>query len=140
MTDIVEAEIERLIALPYTRILVPDEEAGYSAEVLEFDGCFSAGDTGEEALANIEGAMHDWLEEELNAGHSIPGPMGLREFSGKLVLRLPESVHRRAAMRASREGVSLNQLLVVAVTHFLAEEDVVDRLGDALAERLRPSA
>lgn len=135
-----EAEIARLVALPYTRLLVPDEDGGYTAEVLEFEGCFSQGDSGEEALENINGAMHDWLEVEIQAGHSIPEPMGDHEYSGKLVLRFPESVHRRAAIRANREGVSLNQLLVVAVTHYLAQEDVVDRLGDALADRLRPSA
>ncbi len=117
-----EREIRRLIALPYTRVLVPADEGGYTAEVLEFAGCVSEGDTGDEALANIEGAMHDWLEEEIAAGHSIPEPLGEREFSGKLVLRLPESLHRRAALRASREGVSLNQMLVVAVAAFLACE------------------
>jgi len=140
MSKASEAEIARLIALPYTRMLVPAEEGGYTAEVLEFDGCFSEGDTGEEALANIEGAMHDWLEEVLASGQSIPEAMGDHEYSGKLVLRLPESVHRRAAIRANREGVSLNQLLVVAVTHYLAQEDVIDRLGDSLSERLRPSS
>ena len=66
--------------------------------------------------------MHDWLEEELKAEHSIPEPLGDREFSGKLVLRLPASLHRRAALRASREGVSLNQMLVVAVAQFLASD------------------
>lgn len=139
MSKPTEAEIARLVALPYTRLLVPDEEGGYTAEVLEFSGCFSEGDTGEQALANIEGAMHDWLEEVFASGQSVPEPMGEREFSGKLVLRLPESIHRRAAMRANREGVSLNQLLVVAVTHYLAQEDVIDRLGGALGERLRSS-
>lgn len=137
MSKAFDAEIARFIALPYTRMLVPAEEGGYTAEVLEFDGCFSEGDTGEEALTNIEGAMHDWLEAVFESGQSVPEPMGDREFSGKLVLRLPESVHRRAAIRASREGVSLNQLLVIAVTHYLAQEDVIDRLGSALAGRLR---
>jgi antitoxin HicB len=119
MSAAVEREIRRLVALPYTRLLMPAEEGGYTAEVLEFEGCFSEGATGDEALANIEGAMHDWLEEVLASGRPVPEPIGLHEFSGKLVLRLPASLHRRAALRASREGVSLNQLLVVAVAQFI---------------------
>lgn len=41
-----------------------------------------------------------------------PLPHVQRAFSGKLNLRLPQSLHARLAREAEREGVSLNQLIV----------------------------
>ena len=37
------------------------------------------------------------------------------DYSGKLVVRLPKSLHRRAAYAANREGVSLNQFIVSSI-------------------------
>jgi len=38
--------------------------------------------------------------------------LATRDYSGKLMLRLPKALHRNAAMRAAEEGVSLNQYLL----------------------------
>jgi hypothetical protein len=37
------------------------------------------------------------------------------DYSGKLVLRMPKSLHRHAAFAANRDGVSLNQFIVSSV-------------------------
>jgi hypothetical protein len=37
------------------------------------------------------------------------------DYSGKLVVRLPKSLHRQAALAANREGVSLNQFIVSSI-------------------------
>ena len=42
------------------------------------------------------------------------------EFSGRVTLRLPRSLHRALASAAEDEGVSLNQLLVTALTRLHA--------------------
>ena len=111
--------IEEIAARPYHRVFVRDPEGSYSASVLEFQGCFSGGDTPEEAAAGIEGAMRDWLEAVIETGQHVPEPFGSQTFSGKLVLRLPQSLHERCALRASTEGVSLNHLLVTAVSSYM---------------------
>lgn len=36
----------------------------------------------------------------------------LREYSGRLVLRIPKSLHRELKDAAAREGVSLNQYML----------------------------
>src|SRR5215217_725483 len=42
---------------PYARVLTPDAEyGGYTAEILEFPGCVTEGDTPDEALENLEAA------------------------------------------------------------------------------------
>jgi antitoxin HicB len=52
-----------------------------------------------------------------------------RAYSGKVNLRMPRSLHRDLARRAEEEGVSLNQLMVVALARAVGNE-----LPDPLAK------
>ena len=70
------------------------------------------GATPEEALENIEDAKRLWIETLIEDGFDIPEPAQSREYSGKLLLRMPKSLHERLAINASREGTSLNQYVV----------------------------
>lgn len=100
---------------PYGRLLVPEEEGGYRAEIVEFPGCFAEGESAAEAASNLEEAALSWLEATLAKGQTIPEPMEELDYSGKLVVRLPRSLHRRAAFAATRDGVSLNQFIVSSI-------------------------
>ena len=71
--------IAEILSAPYARVLRREAEGGYSAEVIEFPGCFSAGDTAEETMANLDEAMTLWLEGELADGHDIPVPLAPTE-------------------------------------------------------------
>jgi predicted HicB family RNase H-like nuclease len=100
------------LRLPYSRFVVPDEDA-YRAEILEFPGCIAVGDTDVEALQSLSEVAINWIEAALEMGQEIPQPMENPDgYSGKLVLRMPRSLHRKAAFVAQREGVSLNQFIV----------------------------
>ena len=116
------AVIERLMSLPYHRVIEADPEGTYSARVLEFDGCFSGGGTPAEAAVSLDEAMALWLDGELRARRAIPEPWGSREYSGRLVLRLPRSLHQRSAERAHIEEISLNQLLVAAIAEYVGSD------------------
>jgi len=39
-----------------------------------------------------------------------PRPLALRRYSGKFLVRVPPETHRRMAIEAAEEGVSLNRL------------------------------
>ena len=121
-------EVAKYMAKPYSRVLVPDPAGGYFAEVLELPGCFTQGDTLEEAVRNLEEAMSGWLSSALDAGQVIPEPLALRGYSGHVALRMPKSLHREAVRRAELEGVSLNQYLVIAVEAHVAGQAVADRV------------
>ncbi len=127
-TPIRTKNIEDYLREPYSRILIPEDEGGYSAEILEFPGCYSYGDTAEEAISNLEEAAKSWIAASLEQGHTIPPPTGHNEFSGKIALRLPSSLHKEAARMAERERVSLNQFLVSAVAAKVGAEDYHNRL------------
>lgn len=46
----------------------------FGVVVPDLPGCFSAGDTMEEALAHAEEAISAWIETTLDAGREIPRP------------------------------------------------------------------
>ncbi|MBV9636641.1 MAG: type II toxin-antitoxin system HicB family antitoxin [Methylobacteriaceae bacterium] len=100
---------------PYGRTVVPEGDGTFRAEIIEFPGCIATGDTASEALANLDRVAESWLEATLARGQRIPEPVENTSFSGKLVLRMPKSLHRKAAHIAAREGVSLNQFIVTSV-------------------------
>ena len=58
-------------------IEIGDETAAYGVVVPDLPGCFSAGDTLDEAIANAEEAAVAWIEAELDAGRDIPGASSL---------------------------------------------------------------
>ena len=101
---------------PYTRLVVPENDGSYRAEIAEFPGCIALGDSAASALAELDGVAETWLESVIARGQQVPQPMEEAEYSGKLVLRLPKSLHRRAAFAAQRDGVSLNQFIVNSVS------------------------
>ncbi len=101
---------------PYARVLTPDPETNtYTAQIMEFPGCVAQGDSPEEAYANLEQAAKGWIQAALDTGQSIPEPAVNQVFGGKILLRVPRSLHRQVAELANREGTSLNQFIVAAL-------------------------
>lgn len=104
--------LEYYLNLKYPVLLVPEPEGGFTALIPDLEGCVSVGDTPEEALANVEEARQLWLETAYEHGDPIPLPSTEREYSGRILVRMPKSLHRRLDEEASAEGVSLNQYIV----------------------------
>ena len=109
---------------PYARILIPEPDGAFRAEILEFSGCIALGDTVEAALAMLEDVAWGWLEAALDKGRAIPEPMENIEFSGKLILRLPKSLHKKASRAAERDGISLNQFIVSSLAQQVGAQSV----------------
>src|SRR5271154_1029776 len=109
---------------PYARIILPESDGTYRSEILEFPGCISTGGSAAEALSQLEEVTKSWLLAALDAGQDIPQPIeNSNDFSGRLVLRLPKSLHKKAAWMAEREGVSLNQLIVSSLAESIGEKN-----------------
>jgi predicted RNase H-like HicB family nuclease/uncharacterized protein (DUF1778 family) len=54
-----------------------DERHAYGVVVPDLPGCFSAGDTLEEAIANAQEAILLWLEDRVEAGEALPEPQSI---------------------------------------------------------------
>jgi len=118
--------IDEYLDLPYTISIVHDRDddgnEGYVAEVRELPGCFSQGDSIEEAAAQVRDAMAGWISIALEDGVEIPEPRDPDSFSGRFLLRIPRSLHAELARRAEEEGVSLNQYVATTLASATGRE------------------
>ncbi len=88
-----------------------EEDKTFVARVAEFPSLAAHGDTLEKALREIKEVVAFVVADLQKTGEVVPEPFGKRSFSGRLVLRMPEYLHRKLALDAMQQGVSLNQLL-----------------------------
>jgi antitoxin HicB len=116
MATSVRRALDDYLALPY-RISLSREEADgeWIGQVEELPGCTARGETPERAARAVRSAMRTWIEEALAEGREVPEPRA-NGHSGRLLLRMPNSLHAELARRADQEGVSLNQFLVGALS------------------------
>ena len=113
MTTAIERKpLEYYFGLKYPVTLEAAPEGGYFVQIEDLPGCYSQGETVEEALEMIEESRHLWLESAYEDGLDVPLPKALEQYSGKFFIRAPKSLHRKLDQLAEREGVSLNQFLV----------------------------
>jgi antitoxin HicB len=121
MSDTASSLVSDYLKRPYSRLVVPETDQTFRGEILEFPGCIATGDTPAEALAALEEAAASWLEAALDRGQSIPDPVDNAGFSGRMVLRLPKRLHKKATRLAQREGVSLNQFIITGLAEYVGE-------------------
>jgi antitoxin HicB len=105
-------EPTEILRKPYVRHVVPQPDGLFKAEILEFPGCFAIGETAASAMVELEDVAVDWLAAAIAQGQNIPEPTESSAYSGKLVLRMSKTLHRKATQFALRDGVSLNQFIV----------------------------
>lgn len=98
------------------------EDYSYSVAWAEADQCFfgrvtefpslsAFAATQIAALQEINEVVGFVLEDMAKAGEAIPEPLSKRQYSGKLNLRVPETLHRKLSLEAARQGVSLDQFI-----------------------------
>src|SRR5262245_53128263 len=115
-----------ILKRPYGRTVMPEPDGTFRAEIIEFPGCIATGDTAVEALERLGNVAASWLEVMLSKNQTIPEPIeNIEGFSGKLVLRLPKSLHKKAAHMAARDGISLNQFILSSLAEQVGAKSVV---------------
>lgn len=130
MNTEIEEQIDYHLNQPYTTLLERDVQNGkpyYILRSLELEGCMTTGDTVEEAVNDFPDAMRAWLESSIRLGNAIPKPLRSRRYNGKIILRMPPSLHESLMLKAAEQGVSLNQYLVASLAHNLGFEQGADK-------------
>ena len=134
--DTERKDLKFYLNLRYPITIHPDPDGGYVAEIEELPGCMTQAETIDEAFKAIEDARRVWIQGTYEMGQDIPLPRDMEEYSGKFMVRIPQSVHRNLVRSAKREGVSLNQY----VTSLLAagvQGDVVKENMDAVLSKIQ---
>lgn len=115
--------VDQYLTLPYHLLLVRDgEEKGkpWCASVEELAGCTSRGKTSDDALNGVRAAMTAWIETALQEGREVPEPKSATSHSGRLLLRMPRTLHADLTRASEREGVSLNQFITDVLASAIA--------------------
>ena len=58
-----------------------EEDQAYIAEVPELAGCMADGASYQEALANVEVIIQEWIETARELGRTIPQPVGRLKYA-----------------------------------------------------------
>ncbi|OIO58109.1 MAG: hypothetical protein AUJ47_11815 [Candidatus Marinimicrobia bacterium CG1_02_48_14] len=119
-----------------TEILAIDPEfgGGYLASIpqlgeLAFRGY---GETADEALSELEQVKRHLFTKYLSGGTPIPLPEETenKDFSGKILLRMPKDLHRNLAEIARSNGSTLNTYLIYLLTRRGVLECIRDDISD----------
>lgn len=103
-----------------------DEDAGYIAIAPDLPGSSAFGESEAEALRELDDVIAGWIAAAKAIGNAVPPPSTpSRQHSGKLLVRMPRTLHRDLAEEASREGVSLNQYVVFVLSKGVSERSVL---------------
>lgn len=86
-------------------------QGGWTASVEELPGCSARGESAYEAVERVEAAMADWISDALAHNREVPKPRSPSSHSGRLLVRMPQTLHAELAQAAEREEVSLNQFI-----------------------------
>ncbi|HWM09972.1 MAG TPA: toxin-antitoxin system HicB family antitoxin [Solirubrobacteraceae bacterium] len=116
MNSLPDEAVRHYLSLPYRIALTrdgDDEERPWRASVEELAGCEARGSTATDAAARISAALADWVASARAEGRDVPEPRGARAHSGRLLLRMPQSLHNELAEAAERDQVSLNAYINV---------------------------
>lgn len=88
-----------------------EEDQEYVATVAEFPSLSWLDADRKEAEQGLLDLVAEVIEDMEASGEEIPVPLGSRNYSGKFNVRTSPSLHRRLAIEAKAEGISLNALV-----------------------------
>lgn len=94
------------------RVLWSAEDEEFVSTCLEFPSLSWLAPTQEEALRGMRNLVGEVIDDLHAEGQQVPEPMSSRTYSGKFNVRLGEQLHRKLAIEAAEQHLSLNQYVV----------------------------
>ena len=104
---------------------------GFMFTMPDIPGVLADGATELDAITDGREAFIDTVSALADMGQEVPAPaFNVNDFtpasaSGKVLARLPRSMHLQLSARAKTEGVSLNTLVVALIAEGLGRRSVV---------------
>lgn len=117
----------------YSHIVSPIRSAdggGFMFTMPDIPGVVADGETELDAIADGREAFIATVSAMVDRGQEVPAPVFTFEdftpaaASGKVLARLPRSMHMQLTARAKTEGVSLNSLVLAFIAEGLGRRSV----------------
>lgn len=103
---------EQKVLDQYTyRVTWSDEDSQCVGLCAEFPSLSWLDATPEKALRGIRKVVAEVVADMQANDESVPEPISQRRYSGKFLVRIPPEVHRKLALEAAEENVSLNRVI-----------------------------
>jgi hypothetical protein len=93
------------------RVAWSAEDSEHIATVAEFPSLSWLAPTPIEALSGLFDLVCDVVADMVVNGETVPEPLSERTYSGRFLVRVPTELHRRLAVEAAEQHVSLNRLV-----------------------------
>jgi len=116
----------------YSHVVSPIDAAdggGFLFTMPDIPGVMADGETELEAIADGREAFIATVSAMVDMGQEVPAPaFSAQDFapasaSGKILARLPRSMHMQLTARAKTEGVSLNALVLAFIAEGLGRRN-----------------
>jgi predicted HicB family RNase H-like nuclease len=93
----------------YYSVAWSEEDEAFIGRVAEFPSLAAHGPTLQKGLRETIAVVEGTLEDLGESGETMPVPFSKRSYSGRINVRMPEHLHRRLAMEAEQQNLSLNR-------------------------------
>ena len=93
------------------RVQWSSKDAEFIGLCSEFPSLSWLAESQEAAFRGILNLVHDSVAEMLDNNTRPPEPLSERSFSGKFLVRIPPTQHKRLVLTAQAQGISLNSLV-----------------------------
>ncbi len=93
------------------RVMWSDDDKEYLALCTEFPSLSWLAETQEKALKGLRDLVKDVVEDMAKNNEKTPEPFSTKKYSGKFQVRIPSDLHRKLAILAADEKISLNRLV-----------------------------
>lgn len=93
------------------RVTWSEEDQEYIGLCVEFPSLSWLAETQEEALKGIRDTVANVISDMIDNKEEVPEPIACKHYSGKLMVRVTPDLHRKLALIAAENGVSLNRLI-----------------------------
>lgn len=106
-----------------------NDDIEYEVAFNDFGEVIGVGDTPKEAIEDAYYNLDAYIGYCEENSISLPVPSktnSLENYSGKMTIRLPKSLHRDFAEFAEKDGMSLNALIIDALRNYLSCQSLKD--------------
>jgi predicted HicB family RNase H-like nuclease len=93
------------------RVTWSEEDNEYVGLCAEFPSLSWLEPSPEAALKGIRQVVASVVSDLEANGEPVPEPIAVKKYSGKFMVRVPPELHRRLALEAAEDGISLNRLV-----------------------------